>query len=432
MTQQPRIAVVGAGIVGAAVARELAVRGAGVLLLDKDDRAEGTTAISWAWLNAHGKREPAYHRLNVAGMAEHAALVARLGSLRRWHFPAGNLEYATDPVHAATMEQDVAELRALGYPAEWVDIDWARTREPSVRIPDDVRSVAFFASEGYVLPRLLDDALIDAARAAGAQAHLNAEVLAIRPKGDHLSIESARLDPLDVDRVVICAGRWSQHLAEGLGLPVPLIAPDGPASAATAFQALTVPLPIAVHGVVTTSVGNIRPEPDGRVLFQSPDLDGEADPNAPVPGHVVAEIERRLRSILRTGRVPVRVENAIVGKRALPKDGYTIAGFLDENQAVYAVVTHSGITLGPLLGRLVAEEILDGRSADLLAAFRPSRFRVSAEAESGSVGNRRRYASGTVTQRPAPRADSSATPSSATMRPRATVSTGQPRSFQPS
>ena len=58
MTQQPRIAVVGAGVVGAAVARELAVRGARVWLLDKDDRADGTTGISFAWLNAHGKRSP--------------------------------------------------------------------------------------------------------------------------------------------------------------------------------------------------------------------------------------------------------------------------------------------------------------------------------------------------------------------------------------
>src|SRR5690242_11521824 len=98
-----RIAVVGAGVIGAAVARELAVRGARVWLLDRNDRADGTTAVSFAWLNAHRKLEPAYHRLNVAGMAEHAALVARLSSLRRWHFPAGHLEYATDPAHAATI-----------------------------------------------------------------------------------------------------------------------------------------------------------------------------------------------------------------------------------------------------------------------------------------------------------------------------------------
>lgn len=374
------IAVVGAGVIGAAVARELAVRGARVWLLDKDDRAGGTTAISFAWLNAHGKREPGYHRLNVAGMAEHAALVSRLNSLRRWHFPVGHLEYATDPAHAAALEKDVAELCALGYPAEWVDLDWARRREPSIRIPDHVLCSAFFASEGYVLPRVLDDALIDAARAAGAEVHLRSEVLAIQAKSGHVSLQTGRMPRLDVDLVVICAGHWSQLLADGLGLTLPLIAPDGPGSPATAFQTRTVPLPVAVSGVVTTSLGTFRPEPDGRVLFQAPDLDEEADPSAPVPPHVVAETERRLAGILRTGRVPVRVESAIVGKRALPTDGFTIAGFLDQGLAVYAVVTHSGVTLGPLLGRLVAEEILNGRSSDLLAAFRPARFGAQAAA----------------------------------------------------
>jgi glycine/D-amino acid oxidase-like deaminating enzyme len=369
-----RIAVVGAGVIGASVARELSVRRARVWLLDSGDRADGTTAISFAWLNAHRKREPAYHRLNVAGMAEHAALVARLGSLRRWHFPTGHLEYATDQAHAARLEQDIAELRDCGYPAELVDCDWARGREPSVRIPDDVAAVAFFASEGYVLPRVLNDALIDAARAAGAKADLRPEVVGIRRQGGHITVERAGLPPLAVDAVVICAGRWSQRVADGLGLPVPLIAPDGPGSAATAFQARTVPLPVTVRGVVTTSVGNFRPEPDGRVLFQAHDLDGEADPGAPVPAPVAAEMERRLAGILRTGQIPVRLESVIVGKRALPVDGRTIAGFLDHDQSVYAVATHSGVTLAPLLGRLAAEEILGGNSAELLAPFRPDRF----------------------------------------------------------
>jgi glycine/D-amino acid oxidase-like deaminating enzyme len=363
------VAVVGAGIVGSAVARELAVKGSSVTLLDRDDRADATTSISFAWLNAHRKREPAYHRLNDAGMAEHAALATRLSSLRRWHFPAGHLEFATDPDHAARMERDVAELRALGYPAEWADPGWARTREPSVAIPDDAIAVAFFPSEGFVLPRVLNDALIDAARAAGAEVHLRSEVLAVRPHDGRVTIDRAGLPSVDADLAVICAGRWTQQVVDGLGWPVPLVPADGPESAATAFQARTVPLPIAVHGVVTTSVGNFRPEADGRVVFQAHDLDGEADPGVPVPEHVAAEMERRLAGILRTGDIRVRLESAIVGKRALPADGLTIAGFLDEDQSVYAIATHSGVTLGPLLGRL----------ADMLSAFRPGRFRPGSE-----------------------------------------------------
>ncbi|MDP8974517.1 MAG: FAD-binding oxidoreductase, partial [Actinomycetota bacterium] len=40
----------------------------------------------------------------------------------------------------------------------------------------------------------------------------------------------------------------------------------------------------------------------------------------------------------------------------------------------YEAVTHSGVTLGPLLGRLLAQEILSGEVDDLISPFRPDRF----------------------------------------------------------
>jgi hypothetical protein len=103
-------------------------------------------------------------------------------------------------------------------------------------------------------------------------------------------------------------------------------------SAATAFQARTVSLPLAVRVVVTTSVGTFRfrPEANGGLVFQAHDLDEAADPREPVPVRVTAETERRLAGILRTGRVPVRLESVPAGIRALPADGFTIAGYLDQ------------------------------------------------------------------------------------------------------
>ena len=40
----------------------------------------------------------------------------------------------------------------------------------------------------------------------------------------------------------------------------------------------------------------------------------------------------------------------------------------------YEAVSHSGITLGPVIGRLLASEILSGKPDRLLADFRPERF----------------------------------------------------------
>lgn len=40
----------------------------------------------------------------------------------------------------------------------------------------------------------------------------------------------------------------------------------------------------------------------------------------------------------------------------------------------YEAVSHSGITLGPVVGRLLASEILSGQRDKMLADFHPERF----------------------------------------------------------
>ena len=52
----------------------------------------------------------------------------------------------------------------------------------------------------------------------------------------------------------------------------------------------------------------------------------------------------------------------------------SIAGRVPGFDNAWMIATHSGVTLGPLLGRLIAEEIVDGASHAALAPFRPERF----------------------------------------------------------
>ncbi len=64
---------------------------------------------------------------------------------------------------------------------------------------------------------------------------------------------------------------------------------------------------------------------------------------------------------------------ARIGVRSLPRDGVSIVGKIPGYANAYIAVTHSGVTLGPLLGRLLAAEIMGDESAQL-APFRPDRF----------------------------------------------------------
>ena len=60
-----------------------------------------------------------------------------------------------------------------------------------------------------------------------------------------------------------------------------------------------------------------------------------------------------------------------MAKYPYPADAHPILGWIKEKK-VYVAVTHSGATLGPLLGRLVANEVL-GTEEDDLRHYRPDR-----------------------------------------------------------
>ena len=65
---------------------------------------------------------------------------------------------------------------------------------------------------------------------------------------------------------------------------------------------------------------------------------------------------------------------ARVGHRPMPADGRSIVGRLPGCDNLFVAVTHSGITLAPVVGALLADEITGGPASPLLQEFRPDRF----------------------------------------------------------
>jgi glycine/D-amino acid oxidase-like deaminating enzyme len=70
----------------------------------------------------------------------------------------------------------------------------------------------------------------------------------------------------------------------------------------------------------------------------------------------------------------VPIKEVRTGRRPMPKDGRSILGFTQTVPNLYLAVTHSGVTLAPLIGEFAALEILEGARIDLLAPYRLERF----------------------------------------------------------
>jgi glycine/D-amino acid oxidase-like deaminating enzyme len=370
-----KVAVIGLGILGASAARSLARMGAQVTVFEQSCALSGTSGTTFAWTNSHNKNPRPYHDLNVAGLAEHASLAEQAGAVAPWLVRNGNLEWAQDGEGAERLEASVAELVGRDYAVEWINRDRARDLVPDLRLPAEVGHVAYYPEEGHVFPALLLSRLWGEARDLGAELRCPATVTAVVEVAGGVRIELADSTTFYADAVVMATGRWTEELTASLGNRVSLADPDATGTATVGFLGYTNPLPTRLDRVLTTPGLNVRPDGGGRLIVQGLDLDAHADPAAPpaTDGPLARELCNRLKNLL-AGTDCAHLESFRVGQRVLPADGLTVAGSVGDSGKVYVLATHSGITLGPLLGRLAAQELLLGDHDDMLTSFRPERL----------------------------------------------------------
>jgi glycine/D-amino acid oxidase-like deaminating enzyme len=149
------------------------------------------------------------------------------------------------------------------------------------------------------------------------------------------------------------------------GLTVPLTRSPG-----VLFH--TEPRPLAIDRVLLTPLGNVKQKPDGRIVTG---LDfGPSAEEHPTREQGAQFLKKMSAIVPSLDGAPV--EKVTLGFRPLPKDSFPIVGFPAGRRDIYLTVMHSGITLGPLVGRLAAMEILDGVQVEPLAPYRLERFRT--------------------------------------------------------
>jgi glycine/D-amino acid oxidase-like deaminating enzyme len=361
------IVVVGAGCVGSSVAYRLAQRGARVTVLDAGAPGAGTSGASFAWTNSFGKTPRDYHDLNVAGMEEHAALVKELKELPGggWLHQDGALAWEDSPAGCARLDQAVERLAGWGYAIERITPAQAREIEPDLHIAPDVARVVWTPAEGYLDAVPYVAALLAAARRHGARVRPGRRVAEVLRVADRVvGVRAEDGERFEAQVVVDCAGVAAGEIAGLAGLAIPLDRVPG-RLIYTSPVATTLRRPIHAPGV------HFRPDGGGRVVLAEGTHDQvwretvEAWP----PERSLAAVAAHLPAL-----AAARVEATRVGLRPMPRDERPMVGGIPGLDGFYVVVSHSGVTLGPLWGRIVAAELLDGVPDPRLAPYRPARF----------------------------------------------------------
>src|SRR5215212_10568717 len=224
MTRLP-VAVIGAGVIGAAVAQRLAEKVFAVILLDRAEPGSGTTAASYAWVNANRKLPRAYFDLSVAAMEDFRRLAWRLAPAP-WYHLDGNLIWFHDPGRAAALRENVQRLQAWGYAAEMLPARVVLADlEPGLAIPDPETPVAWFSQEAWVDAPALTCRLVEAVRNAGGRVLTgpDREVVAIGSEAERISSVTLRGgQTLPVAAVINAAGPDASRVAAMVGRVLPM------------------------------------------------------------------------------------------------------------------------------------------------------------------------------------------------------------------
>ena len=356
-----RAVVVGAGIIGASVAYHLSRRNVAVTVVDKHQPGSGASGHSFAWINATAKTPVSYHNFNRRSMEMWPRFANGLGVDvgLRW---GGQLQWEATAERARALSQRVKQLQEWGYPCRVVDESELRQLEPGLS-PGPVAAAALSEADGQVDPLRAIDACLRRAADFGAKLLFETPATGLtlaQEGGSATCVESVKTDKGEIpcDVVIVAAGVDTTTLAALAGLKVPQEVSPGVVVRTDPQPALLPTVPVIYAPPLETG----RPEIHLRQFSDGTFIIGEGSQESlsrdDSPDHaedLLARAAHYLPALAKAEAVPVPV-----GYRPMPLDGYPVLGFSRAAPNLYIALTHSGVTLAPLVGELAALEIVEG------------------------------------------------------------------------
>lgn len=391
---RPDVLIVGGGVIGCAVAYELAKEGLRVTLLERAGLCAGASGANGALIWPQAMQRGVALDLTVACARLFPTLGEELGADIEYRRTGGMVAIETE-AQWAQMAEYVAGQPAVGLHAELLDGTEARRREPL--LAPDLRGAVFAEHGGTINPFRLTLGYAHAARGRGATLVTGTEVLALLRRGDRIAGVRTRAGDMESELVILAGGAWSGPLAATAGLRVPVTPRQG-------MVVVTEPAPFRLRHVLKP----IKSDQDMWRFSQPwpPDAPGKPgyDPNLPpgkgmgmaqtVAGNLVIGSTSRfvgldraptlagIRYVLDSARriAPaigqLRMLRTWAGFRPYTPDGLPLLGPAPGVDGLVLATGHDGAGIGmsPVSARLVAAVVTKADPPLPLLPFDPRRF----------------------------------------------------------
>ncbi|MCI5821485.1 MAG: NAD(P)/FAD-dependent oxidoreductase [Lachnospiraceae bacterium] len=352
------VAIVGAGVVGSAIARELAKFKVSACVIEKDeDVCNGTSKANSAIVHAGFDAKPGTlkAKLNVRGNEMMDELSKELD------FPFkrnGSLVVCTKDQDPALLDELVEKAKANGVEVQILERDELIKMEPN--LADDVVKALYAPTGAIVCPFHLTMALAENAADNGVEFFLNTEVTKIEKKDDRYVISTDK-DTIEAKTVVNAAGVYadkfnnmvSEHKLEIIARRGQYMLLDKDAGSHVSRTIFQLPSKMGKGVLVTPTVhGNLLVGPTAE------DIDDKEGVNTTAEGlgSLAATSAQSVKN------VPMRqVITSFAGLRAHEVNGDFVIGEAEDAPGFFnaAGIESPGLSSAPAIGEMVASQVAE-------------------------------------------------------------------------
>ena len=358
MKQKPKIVVVGSGIIGASIALSCLNLGADVLVLEQDKLGGAASSNSFGWINASFAESPAYFDLRNAAVDTFRNLKTEL-NLKDSVSWQGTLWWEESGQKLKTQFNDLLDR---GYSAKLLNGNEIKNLEPNLK---DVPDAAIFTPlEGAAEADRVALAMLKKLTDEGGKVISGCTVEGLKFRKDCVSGAQTNIGEMSCDMVVLATGAAAEKGLLGCEWQLPMQNKKG-------LIVQTSPVAHLIKHVLMTNDVHFKQNADGS-LTAGEIFSGDFDENIvalDLASDVLSRISKKFD--LNTNLIATNIK---IGTRPVPIDGFPVIGKIEEYKGVFVAVMHSGVTLAPLIGQLLASEMLKTSKSPLLESFRPSRF----------------------------------------------------------
>ncbi|MCA1780634.1 MAG: FAD-binding oxidoreductase [Intrasporangiaceae bacterium] len=414
MRRVESVAVVGAGMVGLATAWHLQEHGVEVTVLDRTGVAAGASWGNAGWLTpalVAPLPEPALLRYGIRAVISprspvYAPLAAdrdlarfmtgflRHSTHRRWERALRTLlplvrealpafdQLAAEGVSAPTLTagpivaafprasqvggltDELERVAAVGGAVDYELVSGLVARRLVSILSGSVEAAVLIRGQRFINPVTYVHTLANSVRSRGGELITGSAVTGLADASEGVRVTASDGGDGRYDAVVVATGAWLGRLARPFGVRSVVQAGRGYSFSVAADPAPRLPVYLPTARVAVTPLGN-RVRIAGMMELRRP--------GAALDPRRIRAIVDSVRPLLHGVDLDSRADEW-VGSRPVTVDGLPLIG-ATSSPRVFVAGGHGmwGITLGPVSGRLLAEQVVTGRAPDALRPFDPLR-----------------------------------------------------------